>query len=112
LDPLSALGDDGPDGDPDEDGVHNRDEFLADTIPTNSSSRLVMEQVTPDAGGNTVHWRGGVVAAQVLERSVDVSDPNSWEMIRAFDPPTPTENMFKDEDLRGCAFYRIVASRP
>jgi hypothetical protein len=48
LSPGSASGDDGPDGDPDGDGVRNRDEFARNTHPRGFHTRYFAEGITND----------------------------------------------------------------
>lgn len=48
LSTTSATGDDGPDGDPDRDGLRNRDEFLGNTHPRGFHTRYFAEGMTDD----------------------------------------------------------------
>lgn len=56
LDPESALGINGADGDPDGDGTGNADEFLASTSPTNGASVLKLLSVSSQGPDVTLQW--------------------------------------------------------
>jgi len=82
LDPFSGAGDDGPEGDPDHDGMDNRAEFAAWTDPTNAASclRLSIDLLSPDQ----VQVRWSAVADQNyhLETADEsLSDGTTWNRI-------------------------------
>jgi hypothetical protein len=56
LDPLSSSGDNGPDGDPDSDGVPNLQEYLDGTDPTNATSALRITSITQEGDDMRVTW--------------------------------------------------------
>ncbi len=56
LNPYSATGNDGANGDPDQDGFTNLQEFLAGTDPHNAQSLLKITSIGPIAGGVTLRF--------------------------------------------------------
>ncbi|HUI07585.1 MAG TPA: hypothetical protein VL486_11350 [Verrucomicrobiae bacterium] len=56
LDPLSSLGNNGPDGDPDGDGRSNLQEYQDGTDPTNAASALRILSTTPEGNDIRVTW--------------------------------------------------------
>jgi len=99
----------------DGDGIPDYDEYLADTIPTSSSSRLAVTGVAPSSSnGLHVTWEGGVEARQLLQRTEELGDGTSttWVSIFTNPPPTGTSCDFTDyrDAFRG--FYRIKVERP
>jgi hypothetical protein len=57
LDPLSSVGDNGPDGDPDHDGFTNLDEYQAGTDPQNfNSTPLQFTSIVPQGNNVLVTW--------------------------------------------------------
>jgi hypothetical protein len=56
LDDSLATGDHGAEGDLDEDGVSNHEEWVAGTHPNDEQSFLRIEDLTSDAGGREVAW--------------------------------------------------------
>lgn len=71
LDPLSSLGDNGPDGDPDGDSRSNLQEYLAGTDPTNSASNLHITSITPEGNDIRVAWTSVGGKAYLLQTSGD-----------------------------------------
>lgn len=57
LDPNDGTGDNGPDGDPDEDGMTNREEMLAGTDPNSAQSRFSVASLRPNNPGIVITWR-------------------------------------------------------
>lgn len=56
LDTLSAIGDDGPDGDPDNDGMTNLQEQMAGTDPLDAASRLRLACTRLEDGNLRLTW--------------------------------------------------------
>ncbi|MEI7898952.1 MAG: hypothetical protein WCK89_01780 [bacterium] len=114
---VGYFGIDNADGlsaaDPDHDTVPNRDEYQADTSPTNSASVLRMTSVaSAGAAGVRVAWQGGVQAVQVLQRRPSLAD-GPWEDVMTNLPPTATAADWLDPAgaTQGTGFYRVHASR-
>jgi T5SS/PEP-CTERM-associated repeat protein len=57
LNPLSSSGNNGPNGDPDGDGMSNLQEYLAGTDPTNSSSALRITTVVRQGADVLITWQ-------------------------------------------------------
>ncbi len=57
LNPLSSSGNNGPNGDPDGDGMSNLQEYLAGTDPTNSASALRIISVVREGADVLVTWQ-------------------------------------------------------
>jgi hypothetical protein len=56
LDPLSSVGDNGPNGDPDMDGVSNFEEFLDGTNPTLSPQSFRILSIAPQGNDIRITW--------------------------------------------------------
>jgi hypothetical protein len=98
--------------DPDQDGFNNLQEYLADTIPTNSASFLQMKNVIPMQGGVLVQWQGGVEATQVLQHRNSLSPNEPWVDVYTNLPPTAVDASHLDPaSANSTGFYRIRASR-
>lgn len=110
LSPVSALGDDGPDGDPDGDGFDNRGEFLAGTDPRDPHSLLRI---------GTVSWQGGV--ARIGFRAMagrgyraefrDVLTGTDWQVLAELPArDAPWDAVVEDAaiPMGGQRWYRVV----
>lgn len=99
--------------DSDGDGADNRDEYTADTSPTNEESLLRMVDIQAQSGGVHVAWQGGTAAVQYLECRTDLSPgAEQWLAIFTNQPPTPvTGNVLHTGATNRAAFYRIRATR-
>lgn len=94
IDP-DATGDpqDGEMGDWDSDGALNWEEYVADTIPTDSNSVFTVLGV---AGGSfDVTWlagytNGGATAAFAILRTTNIMDTNAWMMVTNGLPRDPS----------------------
>jgi len=97
----------------DGDGVDNLSEFIADTIPSNTNSLLIMTGLTKESIGFRITWKGGVEATQYLDcTSSLVGTGTVWQTIQTNLPPV---DPFIDVlDLTGSStqgFYRVRAQR-
>jgi hypothetical protein len=112
LNPKTGTGDDGPDGDPDTDGMVNYSEYLADTYAKDSNSLLRITNIVVTGGGIRVDWQGGVVVTQFLERTTNLA-VGSWGAVFTNVPPTPTRTNWLDADTvnSGGMFYRVKTRR-
>jgi hypothetical protein len=96
--------------DPDHDGFNNRQEYLADTNPTNSASYLAMKNVIPGPSGVLVQWQGGVDATQVLQHRYSLNPTEPWVDIFTNPPPTAI-NAGHLDTASTSGYYRVRASR-
>jgi len=113
LDPASSNGLDGARGDRDQDGMDNRQEYVADTHPTNPASLLRLIDLSREPGGIRVEWKGGVLARQFLECQEQIDGTSGeWVAILTNEPPTSaTTNILDGGVTNGTLFYRIKAER-
>ena len=81
LNPTSAVGDDGANGDPDDDGFTNAQEFIAGTDPKNPASRL---QLSADLeGGRKLHFEGQAGRSYTV-RARSALDDGTWQTLKTF----------------------------
>jgi hypothetical protein len=85
LDAFSALGADGADGDPDADGLTNRDEFLAGTEPRALTVRIV--RITTQSSGVRV-WVNVAAGRRYRLEVSDQLEPPAWRALTDFGPRT------------------------
>ncbi len=113
LDPTSAEGDDGPDGDPDHDGMTNAEEWGADTHPMDGQSFFAITGALSTNGGVVIHWQGGEWATQLLQHSVNLNGTGEiWRTIHTNEPKTPVNDSHPHMDATNSAsFYRLKALR-
>jgi len=99
--------------DEDSDGMKNWQEFIAGTNPTNANCVLRFRGVHITETGMHIEWQGGEEARQILERSLDLTNPDPWEPIFTNEPPTPIENEYTEtQSEQQPIFYRITVERP
>jgi PKD repeat protein len=96
-------------GDADDDGMVVREEYLADTDPTDPASRLAVTDVVPAPAGVQVYWTGGTSVTQVVEFSPTLLPPQ-WIAVATSRPPTPVINSWLQGGETG-GFLRIRAGR-
>lgn len=99
--------------DSDGDGMANRSEYEADTIPTDADSFLRFLAIGVQLGGTRLDWAGGRDAWQFLEIRNDLSSTGeTWTAIYGIPPPTPLTNVVIDLGATNRThFYRIRAQR-
>jgi hypothetical protein len=97
--------------DPDGDLATVRDEYEADTDPTDPDSRLVITGLKRLPEGVAVDWQGGTLATQYLEASLSLLAPD-WQAVYTNLPPTaPAASHTVPLPADPAAFYRIRAVR-
>ncbi|MCX7010479.1 MAG: IPT/TIG domain-containing protein [Kiritimatiellaeota bacterium] len=99
--------------DPDNDGVNNLQEYLADTDPTNATSHLALIGLAVVTNDVFITWVGGSNAWQAIECSGDLTDTNAWSDLFINAPPTPITNTWPHLGAGTATnlFYRIKAWR-
>ena len=100
--------------DPDGDGMSNLQEYLADTNPTNNTSRLGLVGIGVQANGVWMAWIGGSAATQIVESRRNLVDGvEPWAALFTNSPPTPITNTFIHPGAATASnlFYRISAHR-
>jgi len=99
--------------DSDGDGMNNRGEYEADTIPTDADSVLRFLAIGKQGGGTRLNWMGGRDARQFLQTRASLSTSTvTWTTIYTNHPPTPSTNAAIDPGATNCTlFYRIRAER-
>ncbi|MBN1673525.1 MAG: type VI secretion system tube protein Hcp [Kiritimatiellae bacterium] len=112
LNPLVSTGEDGADGDPDDDGVSNADEYIADTHPLRSTSILKVN-IRASGGEIWIDVDGGEQARQFLEYRDSLLPTNEpWVVISTNEPPTPLTNSLPDPaGTTSSRYYRIRVER-
>jgi hypothetical protein len=97
----------------DGDGMLAWEEYVADTIPTNVESVLLILGITAEPGGIAVRWKGGEQVRQFLQcRQSLTSTTEQWVAVWTNEPPTPiTTNYTHSGALIGQQFYRINVER-
>lgn len=94
--------------DPDQDGVSNAQEFIADTLPLSLESSLQITSLQFLNATVGIQWQGGAAARQILERSAFPSGP--WVGILTNEPPT-TSRVTAFDPITKQSFYRLKAER-
>ena len=82
LKPNSASGDDGANGDPDHDGMTNRQELLAGTLPRDASSRLELHASATGAGVATLTFSVPPGRSCTLQFRENLNS-GAWQNLRA-----------------------------
>jgi hypothetical protein len=99
-------------GDFDGDGLNDREEFLAGTIPRDAGSVFRLLAPDPESeGGLGLSWSSTVGRVYRVERSADVRGPFS-EVARDLEA-TPPLNRYQDPTAPGGGtwFYRVLVER-
>ena len=99
--------------DQDGDGLTAWQEYLADTNPTNSGSRLAVTSLTIVSNQVRLAWTGGSSAWQYVECRNSLTDTNGWRAVYTNIPPTPVTNTLFDAGAGSATsrFYRIKVWR-
>lgn len=110
---TNLLFDEAETNDADGDGMITADEFVADTNPTNFSSRLAITCVGKTGDDWRVSWQGGTGVVQYLERRMDLrSTAEQWTAVFTNMPPMAESNSATAADAtNSMQYYRIRAVR-
>jgi T5SS/PEP-CTERM-associated repeat protein len=99
--------------DGDGDGANNLEEYIADTIPTNSASVLSITNIMVVATNDiTVYWKGGTNATQYLQRADGVA--GMWTDLKTNVPPTAGQDSYTDTGVTPAneqKLYQIKVTR-
>lgn len=97
--------------DSDLDGMVNRDEYLADTDPTDPDSLLKMLGVEGLSGNvDVTYLNGGSNANVVVEYRADAS--SGWDALATNTMPSTATNTYTHPATNAGGWYRIGAWRP
>lgn len=109
---VSTSGVNGASGDWDNDGASNWDEFLADTNPTNSLSRLRVTGIGRIGASTLVNWIGGSSVWQYVEFGELTQTGVIWSKVFTNLPPTDaTESILDTGRTNKQGWYRIQTER-
>lgn len=110
----------GPDADPDQDGVSNRDEYLAGTMPKDAESVLRMAFELESAGGGNANWALRFVVpanrSYALERASAIQGVDlQWEVMETFPDSGVERVLVRPVDTgspTGQYYYRLRGQMP
>jgi hypothetical protein len=104
LNELSATGDDGANGDPDQDHFTNLEEFLAGSDPKDANSLLRIVNLAP--GGRQITWTSVPGKAYQVFASTNAESP--FVVLKTNVPATgATTSFFDPAPLGSRKFYRV-----
>ncbi len=99
--------------DGDNDGASNVEEYIADTDPTLTSSRL---QITGAVSGSDVQiltWPASSARRYSLQTNSDITNPGSWtDLLTDVTPTNSMLSMIDSNSPQGGLFYRVGVSLP
>jgi hypothetical protein len=113
LNPYSAIGDDGANGDPDHDGFTNLQEYLAGTNPRDPQSCLKLEAITTISGSVTLSFLAVPNHTYTIQYQDNLSGA-PW--LKLADFPAEAANLFISTNDAPAPthfqrFYRLVTPR-
>jgi hypothetical protein len=110
LNPLSASGDNGANGDPDHDGFTNLQEFLAGTNPRDAQSVLKISSISRISGGFALRFNGIAGHSYTIQYRNSLS-AGSWQKLADVSSLVVNSNVVVN-DTSGAGlstrFYRLV----
>lgn len=96
----------------DGDGQTVLQEYQADTDPLDAGSFLRLTSIHVNNGQPEIHWQGGALANQTIERATNLeSPPLVWDPISMITAPTASSGVFIDQNAPVRALYRIRTNR-
>ena len=78
LDPTSPAGTQGANGDFDDDGVSNLDEWKTRTSPSDGDDHLRIDDITPDGQRMLITWPAVYGTAYRIAHTTNLADATSW----------------------------------
>lgn len=98
--------------DPDNDGMSNLQEWLADTSPTNRASNLRITALSKNGVTANLTWQGGREAMQIVEMLEGDLATGTWRPVSTNLPPTETIGTCAIQiEGKPTLFFRIKAER-
>ena len=113
LNPNSAFGDDGANGDPDGDRFTNLQEYLAGTDPHNAQSCLKIDSITPGLGIMTLRYTAISNRTYTLQYRTDLST-GAWQKLSDAGPFTITSTVQANDTFsptNSARFYRLTTPK-
>lgn len=107
LDPESAVGRDGAEGDPDEDGAGNLQEFRTGTLPLDGSSKLQLEVTVLEDGRISFAWHSVPGRSYTLEFKEAVNK-GTWQVLQSQIALPGGSTSVTDRLSTGQRFYRLT----
>ncbi|MBT6237485.1 MAG: hypothetical protein HOI50_03970, partial [Verrucomicrobia bacterium] len=115
LSPLRDALSDGSEGDPDHDGHSNLDEWLANTHPRDSKSRLSLRAEIVEPGVIQIQWQGMPGVTYELQTSFSPQGPyEAMTPVETFSSNEKNPHMEKHHlsvSNKGNLFFRVMARR-
>jgi hypothetical protein len=108
----SANPDDGPDGDPDNDGMSNYEHWISGTRANDPTSYLFVREPLPSGEGMVIRWDGVAGRRYTLYRKTDLLDPE-WTPILG-PVSCSSDQIMEHTDSPGESaqrFYRLKVSK-
>jgi hypothetical protein len=107
LNPLSSN-----EGDSDDDGATDYEEYLADTHPGDPASRLHIESVAMGGGTLTLYFQSSSERVYAVRWWADLSAPESWAQLTNAMRGGGGPVILPCREAPGRAFYRVHARLP
>jgi hypothetical protein len=103
---------DGPDGDPDNDGMTNYEHWISGTRANDKDSYFAVESVVPDGDGFTIQWDGVAERWYSVYRSSQLAS-NDWTRIYGptYCPANQAMEHTDSPEVSAPHFYRLKVSR-
>jgi hypothetical protein len=110
LNPLSASGDNGANGDPDHDGFTNLQEFLAGTNPRDAQSVLKISSISRISGGFALRFNGVTGHSYTVQYRNSLST-GAWQKLADVSSLVVNSNVVVNDTSgagQSTRFYRLV----
>lgn len=108
----SGLPEDGPEGDPDTDGMSNYEEWIAGTRANDSNSFFFVKQPAASGTGMVINWDGVAGRRYTLFRSTNLHEQDWIAIHGPVDAVADGPLNHLDPFDAGARFYRLDVERP